>query len=230
VTLDREQRDGRTDLVEGGLVRGLFLLTQALLPQLEAAATADDPARVINIGSVDGLQVPAFDSFACSASKAAVHHLTRHLGQVLAPRHVTVNAIAPGLFPSKMTAFMLDHEDEVGAGLPRGRLGTAEDIAGTAIYLAARAGAYTTGALVAVDGGVATLRRPRRYGRGGSSSRRPAGPGTRMAPELRGGNACGTLARVRRSTAPPVLHLACTPVDTMLGRRTASVPGNQETR
>lgn len=139
-------------------VRGLFLLTQALLPQLEAAADADDPARVLNIGSIDGLRVPAFESYAYSASKAAVHHLTRHLGATLARRHVTVNAIAPGLFPSKMTAFLLDHEEEVAATLPRGRLGTAEDIAGTAIYLASRAGAYTTGAVIPVDGGAATLR------------------------------------------------------------------------
>lgn len=139
-------------------VRGLFLLTQALLPQLEAAATADDPGRVVNVGSIDGIRVPAFESYAYSASKAAVHHLTRHLGATLARRHVTVNAIAPGLFPSKMTAFLLDHEAEVAATLPRGRLGTPEDIAGTAIYLASRAGAYTTGAVIPVDGGAATLR------------------------------------------------------------------------
>jgi NAD(P)-dependent dehydrogenase (short-subunit alcohol dehydrogenase family) len=139
-------------------VRGVFLLTQALVPQLEAAARPADPARVINIGSVDGLQVPGFDSFAYSASKAAVHHLTRHLARALAPRHVTVNAIAPGLYPSKMTAHLLDHADELAGAIPRGRLGEAEDLAGTTIYLASRAGAYTTGVVLPVDGGIATLR------------------------------------------------------------------------
>ncbi|MEX1179112.1 MAG: SDR family oxidoreductase [Nitriliruptor sp.] len=102
--------------------------------------------------------MPGFDSFAYSASKAAVHHLTRHLGKVLAPRHVTVNAIAPGLYPSKMTAHLLEHADQLGAAIPRGRLGQAEDLAGTLIYLAARSGAYTTRAIVPVDGGIATLR------------------------------------------------------------------------
>jgi NAD(P)-dependent dehydrogenase (short-subunit alcohol dehydrogenase family) len=139
-------------------VRGVFLLTQALLGPLRAAATPRDPARVINIGSVDGLQVPVFDSFAYSASKAAVHHLTRHLGKALAGDDVTVNAIAPGFFPSKMTAFLLDHEEEVAAGVPRGRMGEPEDIVGTVLWLASRAGAYVTGAVVPVDGGIATLR------------------------------------------------------------------------
>jgi NAD(P)-dependent dehydrogenase (short-subunit alcohol dehydrogenase family) len=86
-----------------------------------------------------------------------VHQLTRHVGRVLAPDHVTVNAIAPGLFPSKMTAFMFEHEEELVRAIPLGRAGTPEDIAGTAIYLASRAGAYTTGAVVVVDGGIATL-------------------------------------------------------------------------
>jgi NAD(P)-dependent dehydrogenase (short-subunit alcohol dehydrogenase family) len=139
-------------------VRGVFLLTQALVPQLEAAGTAEDPARVINIGSVDGIGVPAFDSFAYSASKAAVHHLTRHLARSLTPRAVTVNAIAPGLYPSKMTAHLLEHEEHLAAAIPRRRLGQAEDLAGTAVYLASRAGAYTTGVVLPVDGGVTTLR------------------------------------------------------------------------
>jgi NAD(P)-dependent dehydrogenase (short-subunit alcohol dehydrogenase family) len=140
-------------------VRGVFLLTQALAPQLRAAASAADPARVINVGSIDGgFHVPAYEAYAYSASKAAVHQLTRHLGRFLAADHVTVNAIAPGLFPSKMTAFMFDHEEQLVAGIPMGRAGTPEDMAGIAIYLASRAGAYTTGAIIPVDGGVATLR------------------------------------------------------------------------
>jgi NAD(P)-dependent dehydrogenase (short-subunit alcohol dehydrogenase family) len=140
-------------------VRGVFLLTQALAPQIRAAASAEDPARVINIGSIDGgFHVPAYEAYAYSASKAAVHQLTRHLGRFLAADHVTVNAIAPGLFPSKMTAFMFDHEEQLVAGIPMGRAGTPEDMAGIAIYLASRAGAYTTGAIIPVDGGVATLR------------------------------------------------------------------------
>jgi NAD(P)-dependent dehydrogenase (short-subunit alcohol dehydrogenase family) len=140
-------------------VRGVFLLTQALAPQLRAAANAADPARVINVGSIDGgFHVPAYEAYAYSASKAAVHQLTRHLGRFLAADHVTVNAIAPGLFPSKMTAFMFDHEEQLVAGIPMGRAGTPEDMAGIAIYLASRAGAYTTGAIIPVDGGVATLR------------------------------------------------------------------------
>lgn len=138
-------------------VRAVFLLTQALAPQLRAAASADDPARVINIGSVDGIRVPDLPSYAYSASKAAVHQLSRHLAKELAGEHVTVNAIAPGLFPSKMTEFMFEHEHELVASIPMGRAGTPQDIAGLSIFLAARAGAYLTGAVVPVDGGIATL-------------------------------------------------------------------------
>jgi NAD(P)-dependent dehydrogenase (short-subunit alcohol dehydrogenase family) len=140
-------------------VRGVFLLTQALAPQLRAAATPDDPARVINVGSIDGgFHVPPSEAYAYSASKAAVHQLTRHLGRFLAADHVTVNAIAPGLFPSKMTEFLFEHEEQLVANIPLGRAGRPEDMAGVAIYLASPAGAYTTGAIIPVDGGTATLR------------------------------------------------------------------------
>jgi NAD(P)-dependent dehydrogenase (short-subunit alcohol dehydrogenase family) len=140
-------------------VRGVFLLTQALAPQLRAAATPDDPARVINVGSIDGgFHVPPYEAYAYSASKAAVHQLTRHLGRFLAADHVTVNAIAPGLFPSKMTEFLFEHEEQLVANIPLGRAGRPEDMAGVAIYLASPAGAYTTGAIIPVDGGTATLR------------------------------------------------------------------------
>ena len=139
-------------------VRAVFLLTQELLPQLRAAATAQDPARVVMIGSVDGLSVPLFDSFAYSASKAAVHQLSTHLAAALAPDHVTVNALAPGLFPSRMTAFLFDDEPALTARIPLGRAGRLEDVGGMAIALASRAGSYVTGTVIPVDGGYATLR------------------------------------------------------------------------
>jgi NAD(P)-dependent dehydrogenase (short-subunit alcohol dehydrogenase family) len=140
-------------------VRGVFLLTQALAPQLRAAATPEDPARVINVGSIDGgFHVPPYEAYAYSASKAAVHQLSRHLGRFLAADHITVNAIAPGLFPSKMTQFLFEHEEQLVANIPLGRAGRPEDMAGIAIYLASPAGAYTTGAVIPVDGGTATLR------------------------------------------------------------------------
>lgn len=141
-------------------VKGVFFTTQLMLPLLRAAATAGDPARVINIGSVDGLSVPVQESFAYSASKAAVHMLTRHLARRLVGENINVNAIAPGFFPSKMTAFMFatpELETALLDRIPMGRAGTDEDIAGTVIYLASRAGAYVTGAVIPVSGGIATL-------------------------------------------------------------------------
>ncbi|MCB1854836.1 MAG: SDR family oxidoreductase [Halieaceae bacterium] len=134
-------------------VKSLFFLTQQLLPALRAAATADDPARVINIGSVNGLTCSHMNNYSYSASKAAVHHLTRHLGVDLAGDNVNVNAIAPGFFPSKMTAHLLPHEEEMVKDIPRGRLGSPEDAAGTAIYLSSRASAWVTGHVLALDGG-----------------------------------------------------------------------------
>jgi len=137
-------------------VRGVFQLTVAALDLLRASASADDPARVINIGSVDGLNPPAMETYAYSASKAAVHQLTRHLAKRLASEQITVNAIAPGPFPSKMMAFMLDDPDRralVESQIPLGRVGSPQDIAGTTIFLASRAGAYLTGTVIPVDGG-----------------------------------------------------------------------------
>jgi Dehydrogenases with different specificities (related to short-chain alcohol dehydrogenases) len=138
-------------------VKGLFYLTTRFLPLLRAAASADDPARVINIGSIDGLRVPEMENYAYSAAKAGVHMLTRHLARRLAPDHITVNAIAPGPFESKMMAFALDDPElraRIEASIPLGRIGRPDDMAGAAIYLSSRAGAYLTGAVIPVDGGI----------------------------------------------------------------------------
>ncbi len=137
-------------------VKGVFHLTRFLRPQLEAASTEDDPARVINIGSIDGIHVPLMETYAYSSAKAAVHQLTRHLAKRLAPK-VTVNAIAPGPFESKMMAQTLrDFGDSIAASAPMKRIGRPEDMAGIAIYLASRASSYVTGTIIPVDGGIAT--------------------------------------------------------------------------
>lgn len=143
-------------------VKGVFFLTQKLLPLLEAGASADDPSRVINIGSVDGIRTPSFDTVSYGPSKAAVHALTSQLAAKLVKRNILVNAIAPGPFPTWMLSTGVgtggDVEgtdwDAVGRGMPRGRVGTAEDIAGLAIFLASRAGAFTVGAVITCDGGL----------------------------------------------------------------------------
>jgi NAD(P)-dependent dehydrogenase (short-subunit alcohol dehydrogenase family) len=138
-------------------VKGVFEMTKRLLPLLEKAATPEDPARVINIGSVDGIRVPVLENYAYSASKAGVHMLTRHLAHHLVDRHINVNAIAPGPFPSKMTAFMFETGEEIVAqSVPMGRVGRPDDVAGAAIFLSSRAGSYLTGAIIPVDGGVST--------------------------------------------------------------------------
>jgi NAD(P)-dependent dehydrogenase (short-subunit alcohol dehydrogenase family) len=153
-----EYPDAAFDKVLALNVKAIFNLTRALTPRLEAAARPGDPARVINVGSIDGLQVPALETYAYSTSKAAVHHLTRVLARKLAPK-VTVNAIAPGPFESKMMAATLDRfRDVIVKGCPMGRIGEPEDMAGVAIYLASRAGAYVTGAVIPVDGGISTTR------------------------------------------------------------------------
>jgi NAD(P)-dependent dehydrogenase (short-subunit alcohol dehydrogenase family) len=138
-------------------VRAPFELTIRLLPLLEAAASPDDPARVIHIGSADGLRIPALETYAYGASKAGLHHLTRHMARRLARRHITVNAIAPGSFETDMLAPVLaDYGERVVQAVPLRRFGRPDDIAGAAIFLASRASAYITGAVLPVEGGMAT--------------------------------------------------------------------------
>jgi len=152
-----EYPDSAWDKVLALNVKAIFNLTRDCHALLTSAATADAPARVINVGSVDGLHVPPMDTYAYSTSKAAVHHLTRVLARRLAREHITVNAIAPGPFESKMMAETLEKlGDAIVASVPLARIGSPEDMAGVALYLASRAGAYVTGAVIPVDGGMAT--------------------------------------------------------------------------
>ncbi|MET0388547.1 MAG: SDR family oxidoreductase [Polyangiales bacterium] len=137
-------------------VKSLFYTTQKCLPLLRKTGRAPDaPSRVINIGSISGIHYPLDDAWAYHPAKAAVHHLTGTLAHKLAGEGITVNAIAPGLFPSKMTAFTMPGGDTsaVSKFIPLGRVGRPSDIVGTVIYLASTAGAYTTGAIIKVDGG-----------------------------------------------------------------------------
>jgi NAD(P)-dependent dehydrogenase (short-subunit alcohol dehydrogenase family) len=138
-------------------VKGVFHLTKFLRPLLEASASAQAPSRVINVGSIDALHVPVLETYAYSASKAAVHQLTRHLAKQMAPL-VTVNAIAPGPFESKMMKATLEVMGEsIAAAAPMKRIGQPSDMAGAAIFLASPAASYITGAVLPVDGGIATL-------------------------------------------------------------------------
>ena len=149
--------DAAWDRVLSLNVKGVFHLTKFLLPQLRAASAEDDPARVINIGSIDGIRTPVMETYSYSASKAAVHQLSRHLAKRLAPE-ITVNAIAPGPFESKMMASTLEaFGDAIASSTPMRRIGRPDDMAGTAIFLASRAGSYLTGAVIPVDGGIASL-------------------------------------------------------------------------
>lgn len=136
-------------------VRSPFFLTRDLLPLLESAATAEDPARVINIGSIDGLHVSHVDNFAYGPSKAAIHHMTKVFAVELGPRNITVNAIAPGPFESKMTEWMLEtFGKQIKQRNPLGRIGNPADMAGLALFLSSKAGAYMNGTIIPLDGGM----------------------------------------------------------------------------
>ena len=148
-------------------VKGVFFLIQQLLPLLKASGTAEDPARVINIGSIDGIVTPTFNNISYGPSKAAVHHLTRVMAAHLVKNHITVNAIAPGPFPTWMLSTAVGFGgatdvdwDEGAQRNPRRRVGTIEDIAGVAIFLSSRAGAYTVGETIACDGGAVASSHP----------------------------------------------------------------------
>ena len=139
-----------------------FFLTQALAPQLRAAATHERPAKVINIASIDGVSVNPQETYSYQASKAGLIHMTSRMALRLAPENICVSAIAPGAFASDMNIVARDQGDVVAKRIPSRRIGTDEDMAGTAIYLASRAGDYVVGSTIIVDGGVS-------YERGGPS-------------------------------------------------------------
>ncbi len=140
-------------------VTGVFMLTQALLPLLEKSACAEDPARIVNVGSIVGTRAVGNNAWSYAASKAAVHHLTKILSNELAARQITVNAIAPGPFPSRMMAYVTENEELAAlarADVPLGRLGEPSDIAGALQYLCSKAGAFVNGAILPLDGGMST--------------------------------------------------------------------------
>ncbi len=136
-------------------VKSLFFLTQKLTEMLKVRASSNNPSRVINIGSIDGLNVPAFETYSYSTSKAAVHHLTRVMAAKLVKENILVNAIAPGPYPSQMLGSAVEHDySETARKNPRSRVGLPEDIAGLAIFLCSQAGSYIVGETIASDGGI----------------------------------------------------------------------------
>jgi len=132
----------------------VFSITQLVTPLLEAASTPSDPARIINIGSIDGLRVPSLETFSYSASKAGLHQLSRVLANHLGKRNITSNVLACGPFESKMMAATLKNfGEEIKAGIPLGRIGSPQDVAGACLFLSSRAGSFVNGATIALDGG-----------------------------------------------------------------------------
>ncbi len=148
-------------------VAGLFHLTQQLLPLLSAASSDADPARVLNLGSVMGKHPLGDGAYSYSASKSAVHHMTAILGKELAGQRITVTALAPGPFQSKMTAFATAKEEQakaVGGDVPLGRIGAPSDVQGASLFLCSKAGAYVTGAILPLDGGIHLITGPNLFG------------------------------------------------------------------
>ena len=136
-------------------LKSLFFLTQKLMPLLRASASAEQPAKVINIASIDGIRNPDLETYSYVASKAGLIHLTRRLAKRLVKEHVHVNAIAPGAFASDMNTWARDNPDKVSEMVPSGRIGAPADMAGTAVYMSSKAGDYLVGITIPVDGGVA---------------------------------------------------------------------------
>lgn len=152
--------DAQWDRVMDLNVKGLFFLTQALHPQLKAAATFERPGKVINIASIDGLRINPWQTYSYQASKAAVIHLTRRMAAELIKDNIQVTCIAPGAFQSDMNKVARDHAEAVGKGIPFPRIGSPEDMAGLAIFLASRAGDYIVGDTIACDGGIVNASLP----------------------------------------------------------------------
>jgi len=147
-------------------VKGLFYLTRECVPLLERrteSSAVEDPGRIVNIGSIAGMITQEAPTHAYDVSKAAVHHLTKKMAADLAPRGITVNVIAPGYVPSRMTmglaAYGVD-EEKIQKNIPLGRMGDQEDMSGAALFLSSRAGAWCTGVILNVDGGACTLQMP----------------------------------------------------------------------
>lgn len=153
--LDTFTEEGWDTVVDLNL-KSVFFLSQALLPQLRAAASADSHAAIVNIGSIGGLRIGPKENYSYQAAKAALHHLTGGLAKRLAAENITVNAVAPGFFPSALTPVDDTKIVEMMTGMvPRKRLGTPEDIGGTVAFLASRAAGFVTGAVIPLEGGMA---------------------------------------------------------------------------
>lgn len=138
-------------------IKSIFFATQKFLPLLKASGSADEPARVINIASINGIRNSGMPTYAYTASKSGVINLTEHLATDLAPYNINVNAIAPGFFPSNMTKQIVENDGMTKMAIsqiPRGRMGAPEDIAGTALFLCSRASSWMIGQALVLDGGM----------------------------------------------------------------------------